>query len=251
MSQYPVIYPEDALRYLKARQQGGSVILDDIRRTAGSGEAMAADALKDLRAKLLRLKKKYPPILRAKDPLGGKFESDACALVHACLADLDRRALADHNFWTWLAVDYLADILEWRFGVEGRPAQPANYGIGTRTENLFFRLWLRAEMGKASGLDPYELAKSGDQDLWRSHLLRQGYANARSIVRALLKLQAGKLMHRNQPVKRVAGGDEPDGVRMLAKRLRRMRANVVFEYLTPTQADALVLELSSDLKKGK
>lgn len=38
---------------------------------------------------------------------------------------------------------------------------------------------------------------------------------------------------------------------MLAKRLRRMRANMVFEYLTPVQADALVFELSSDLKKGK
>jgi len=58
-------------------------------------------------------------------------------------------------------------------------------------------------------------------------------------------------MHGNKPAKKVAGGDEPEGVRMLAKRLRRMRANVVFEYLTPVQADALVFELSSDLKKGK
>lgn len=251
MSQYPVIYAEDALRYLKSRQQDGGVMLEDIRRAAGSGEAISRDGLEDLREKLLRLKKKFPAKLRAKDPQGGKFESDACAIVHACLADVDRRALADHDFWTWLAVDYLADILEWRFGVGGRPAQPANYGIGTRTENMFFRLWLRADLGKASGSDPYELAKSGDQDLWRSHLLRQGYANARSIVRALLKLQAGKLMNGNKPAKKVAGGDEREGVRMLAKRLRRMRANVVFEYLTPVQADALVFELSSDLKKGK
>lgn len=251
MSQYPVIYPEDALRYLKSRQQDGGVMLEDIRRTAGSGEAISRDGLDDLRARLLRLKKKFPAKLRAKDPQGGKFESDACAIVHACVADVDRRALADHDFWTWLAADYLADILEWRFGVDGRPAQPANYGIGTRTENMFFRLWLRADLGKAGGSDPYELARFGDQDLWRSHLLRQGYANARSIVRALLKLQAGKLMQGNKPAKKVAGGDEPEGVRMLAKRLRRMRANVIFEYLTPVQADALVFELSSDLKKGK
>ncbi len=225
--------------------------MEDIRRTAGSGEKISGDAFKDLRTKLLKLKKKYPENLRAKDPQGGKFESEACAVVHACLADVDRRVLADHNFWTWLAVDCLADILEWRFGAEGRPAQAANYGIGTRTENMLFRLWLRADLGKESGTDPYELAKFGDQDLWRSHLLRQGYANARSIVRALLKLQAGKLMHENKPAKKVAGGDEPEGVRMLAKRLRRMRANVVFEYLTPVQAEALVFELSSDLKKGK
>lgn len=251
MSQYPVIYPEDAVRYLKARLQDGGVLLDDIRRKAGAGEDISSEPLQELRGKLLKLKRKYPAKLRAKDPQGGKFESEACAVVHACLGDIDRRALADHDFWTWLAVDLLADILEWRFGAEGRPAQPANYGIGTRTENMFFRLWLRADLGRASGTDPYELAKFGDQDLWRSHLLRQGYANARSIVRALLKLQAGRLMHGSKVAKKVAGGDEPEGVRMLAKRLRRMRANVVFEYLTPVHADALVFELSSDLKKGK
>jgi hypothetical protein len=71
-------------------------------------------------------------------------------------------------------------------------------------------------------------------------------------VRALLKLQAGKLVHANRAIRQVATSDDPkDGIRMLAKRLRRMRANVVFEYLTPVQADALVFELSSDLKKGK
>jgi len=160
MSQYPVIYPEDALRYLKSRQQDGGVMLEDLRRTAGSGEAISRDGLEDLRAKLLRLKKKFPAKLRAKDPQGGKFESDACAIVHACVADVDRRALADHDFWTWLAVDYLADILEWRFGADGRPAQPANYGIGTRTENMFFRLWLRADLGRRAVLTRTSLRSS-------------------------------------------------------------------------------------------
>jgi hypothetical protein len=251
MSQYPVIHPEDALRYLKSRQQDGMINLEDIRRTAGAGETISPHIFDDLRASLLKLKKRYPAKLRVKDPQGGKFESEACGVVHACLADLDRDVLADHDFWTWLAVDCLADILEWRFGCAERPAQAANYGIGSRTENMFFRLWLRADLGKASGADPYELAKLGDQDLWRSHLLRQGYANARSIVRALLKLQAGKLMHEEKAATKLAGGDEPNGIRMLAKRLRRMRANVVFEFLTQLQADALVFELSIDLKKGK
>lgn len=252
MSRYPVIYPEDALRYLRARQlDDGSVQLDDIRRKSGTGNDIPAKPLEELRDKLIRLKKKFPAKLRKKDPQGGRFESLACAVVHANLAGVDRHVLADHDFWTWLAVDWLADIVEWRFGTEGHPAQPANYGIGTRTENMLFRLWLRADLAKAAGPDPYELAKLGDQDLWRSHLLRQGYANARSVVCSLLKLQAGRLTLGNKPAKKLASGDEPGGVRMLAKRLRRMRANVVFEFLTPQQADALVFELSSDLKKGK
>jgi hypothetical protein len=252
VSLYPIIYAEDALRYLKARQfDDDSVQLEDIRRTSGEGDDSSTHLCDELRTKLLKLKRKYPSKLRAKDPQGGKFESEACAIVHASLSDVERIVLADHDFWTWLAVDLLADIVEWRFGTEGRPAQPANYGIGTRAENMMFRLWLRADIGKTAGTDPYELAKSGDQDLWRSHLLRQGYANARSIVHSLLKLQAGKLVLGNKPAKKLTGGDEPKGIRMLAKRLRRTRANLVFEYLTPQQADELVFELSSDLKKGK
>ncbi|RYH54231.1 MAG: hypothetical protein EON54_13170, partial [Alcaligenaceae bacterium] len=76
MSQYPVIYPEDAVRYLKSRQHDGGVLLDDIRRTAGAGEAMSSEPLEGLRACLLKLKKTYPANLRAKDPQGGKFESE-------------------------------------------------------------------------------------------------------------------------------------------------------------------------------
>ncbi len=64
MSQYPIIQSEDALRYLKSRQQDGEVTLDDIRRTAGSGDAISREGLDDLRAKLLRLKKKFPAKVR-------------------------------------------------------------------------------------------------------------------------------------------------------------------------------------------
>jgi hypothetical protein len=250
MSRYSIIDADDGLRYLKARElDDDSVRLDEITRVAGSGTEILAE-LKDLRDKLIRLKKSFPAKLKKRDPLGGKFEADACSIVHAALASVDRNVLADRGFWTWLALDWLADVLEWRFGTEGRPAQAANYGIGTRTENMFFRLWLRGELGKAEGKDPYELAKSGDQDLWRSHLLRQNYANARNIVRSLLKLQAGRLRVESKTAKRLASGDEPTGIRMLAKRLKRLRANVIFEYLTIPQADALVFELSADLKKG-
>lgn len=252
MSRYPVIFAEDALRYLKARQfDDDSVRLEDIRHMSGSGDDISREPLVGLRERLLKLKKKFPSKLRKRDPQGGKFESDACAVVHSCLSKVDRQVLTDHDFWTWLAVDHLADIVEWRFGTDGQPAQPANYGIGTRTENMLFRLWLRADLGRVVGTDPYELAKSGDQDFWRSHLLRQNYANARCIAQSLLKLQSGRLVAAGKRAKKLAGGDDPDGVRMLAKRLKRLRANVIFEYLTPQQADLLVLELSIGLKKGK
>lgn len=250
MSRYPILHQEDAKHFLTSRDAGEQVFLDDIRRWAGGGEELPTAAVNTLRDELSKLRKKYPAKLRSRDPEGGRFESEACVLVHKALLSVDRRALADHDFWTYLAVE-LADIVEWRFGSEGKATQLRNYGIGARSENLLFRLWLRADMGRVSGTDPYDLARSGDQDLWRSHVLRQNFANARCVARSLLRLQAGKLVVESRTAKRLVGGEDPTGVRMLAKRLKRVRANVVFEYLTPKQADALVYELSRDLKQGK
>lgn len=250
MSTYPVISGPDAIRYLTSRVEEDEVALEDIRQARGSGAPLNAKIFESLREDLVHLRAGFPDKLRAKDPAGGKFETEACVLVHKALSDVPKSTLADPEFWIWMATDLLADILEWRFGSPGKPAKLANYGVGSRSENMFFRLWLRAELGHTGGKDAYGLAKEGDQDLWRSHLLRQGYANARTVARALLKLQSGKLVVGGKSAQKLIAGDDPAGVRMLAKRLRRMRANVLFEFLSPQQADGLVFELSADLKKG-
>ncbi|MEO6021683.1 MAG: DUF6339 family protein [Burkholderiales bacterium] len=243
MSKYNVMMGDDAVRYLTARDNGEEPSPDDFQRTVGSGDVIDLAVFTKLGDELRKLKKSFPAKLRERDKEGGRFEQRACVIVHQGLANCDRAALHDLDFWTWLAVMQFADIVEWRFGATGRHAKAANYGIGQRAENLFFRLWLRAELVKDSNdRDPYHLARTGDQDLWRSHILRQGYANARAVAKALLRLQAGQLKAKKLTV---------EGVRELAKRLRRLHANVVFEFLTSAQAEGLVLELSNDLKKGK
>jgi hypothetical protein len=247
MSKYHAMTSEDALRFLKARDAGEELPLDEVIRTVGIGDPVSNQPVKELESKLRQLKKRFPAILRSKDPAGGKFESQACEIVHQCLEGYEPAALADHDFWTYLAVAKVSDLVEWRFGARNHHAKPANYGIGSRTENLIFRLWLRADLGRDVELkDQYLLAKSGDQDLWRSHILRQGYANARPVTKALLKLQAGLLK-----AKKLVSGDDEDGVRKLAKILRRIRANVELEYLSRGEADDLVVELCAGLKAVK
>jgi hypothetical protein len=247
MSRYHALAPDDALRFLKARDAGDDIPLDDVLRTAGQGDPIDSRPIRELEAKLKQLRKRFPATLRNKDPAGGKFESQACEIVHQCLDGYEPQALADHDFWTYLAVARFSDTVEWRFGARNHHAKPANYGIGSRTENLFFRLWLRADLGRDQALkDQYSLAKSGDQDLWRSHILRQGYANARPVAKALLKLQAGLLKAR-----KLVSGDDEEGVRKLAKVLRRIRANVELEFLSGGEADELVVELCTGLKAVK
>lgn len=247
MTKYYVVSPDDALRYLKARDAKEDFALKDIVRTAGTGELANNAPIKELETKLRQMRKRFPSQLKSRDPAGGKFESQACEVVHRCLESFEPAALADHDFWTWLAVTRLSDIVEWRFGARDHHAKPANYGIGGRTENLLFRLWLRAELAKdKDAKDAYFLARSGDQDLWRSHILRQGYANVRPVAKALLKLQAGLLK-----AKKLVSGDDEQGVRKLAKILRQLRVNVEYQFLAGDEVEGLVVELSSGLKAAK
>jgi hypothetical protein len=242
MSKYHVMLAEDGRRYLETRDAGEEPSVDDYQRVVGDGDFISMEPINKIVNEIRKLKKNFPEKLKSnRDPEGGRFEQQACVIVHQYMRNYDPIVLSDRTFWIWLAIVKFADIVEWRFATSGRHANLANYGIGQPIENLLFRLWLRAEMVKEpKARDPFHLARTGDQDLWRSHILRQEYANARLVAKALLRLQAGQLK-----VKRLTS----DGVRELAKRLKRLHANVVFEFLDATQAERMVVEQSDDLHK--
>lgn len=241
-----VMTSDSAKRYLAAVDAGESPTPAEFQEVKGSGAHVDVGRLDRMGADLRKLMKGFPKQLKSRDPEGGRFEQAACEIVHRHLKGFDREVVANLEFWTWVAVVRFADIVQWRFGGTEARVKLENYGIGglsDQRENLFFRLWLRADLASDPESDePYKLAKTGDQDLWRSHILRQGYANARDVARALLRLQAGQLR-----VKRLT----VDGIRELAKRLRRLRANVIFEYLSPKSAEHLVVELCAGLPKAQ
>lgn len=243
MAKYYTMSSDDAIRYLEARDAGEQLDLNEYVKISGDGDRPNLGPIEKLERRIATIRKRFPAKLRERDATGGKFEAQACTVVHEELLGYEPAALADYDFWTWLSVARFAELVEWRFDSRNGHAKVANYGIGARSENLLFRLWLRAELGRnLSHKDPYLLAKTGDQDLWRSHILRQGYSNARSVTQALLRLQAGQLKAKRLAV---------EGIRELAKRLRRLRANMEFEFLTIAQADELVLEQSAGLKVSK
>jgi hypothetical protein len=152
--------------------------------------------------------------------------------VHS-LAPEDTEILGDSEFWIWLAIVCFPDVVEWRYGTKPGGTKPANYGIGSRTENLLYRLWLRAELVLDDlQQDRYHLVEAGQIDFYRSHLFRQGYANARTFARALLRYQYPK------------GDATPNlkisEIRELVKRLRRLRANLFLEILPEDECRAVI-----------
>lgn len=227
---YPVITQIDANRLLESRWEGKPLDEDKLVTLRGEGPDRFDESVIDkVKSEIKKLMKNFPKELRPRDPSGGRFESDACQIVHKHL-QLDMKIAADFDFWTWLAVVKLSDIVEWRHGGKDRLANPSNFGISNRKENLIYRMWMRAEIAyNPDGENGYELSKRGDIDLWRSHILRQSYANCRNLAKALVRYQYPD--------------ENPDKARLkikkireLAKRLRRLCANLFFETLDETLA---------------
>lgn len=232
-----------AAETLEALRRGESPAEEQVMEARGAGTDHVQDVLPALEEALYRIKSRYPNRLGLRDPAGGRFEAEACSEIHRLLP-FDPDMLADYEFWSWLAVFRFRELVDWRHGGDAGRAAAANFGIGSGKENLLYRMWLRADAGYRPGEgDPYELARRGDQDFWRSHVSRQGYGMCRSLVRALVRYQFPD-----------GSSDRPTlsilEIRELAKRLRRLHPNVLFEYLDEESAYLLVAKEADAAKRA-
>jgi hypothetical protein len=232
---YPILERNEAVQILDARRHNIDLDEDRFVGTRGDGADFDGAFIQKLREKLEKIKSRYPAKLRSsRDQEGGRFEADACSVVHATIPSHVLTALSDVDFWRYLAVVHFHSLVEWRHGSEGAETTPANYGIGNTKRNLLYRMWMRAEVSLDVGTpDPYHLAKYGNKDLWDSHIIPVRTGNARSLVRSLLKfLYPAKLKG-----KCCLSGDN---VRALAKNLTRLRANVFLELYDEERAYRLI-----------
>lgn len=222
-------------RYLAALENGNHHQLGNLVYCAQLGETSIEPEVDQVVQQLIALQRQYPRSISQKGEDAQSFEREASIIVHSALRSAELTMLADPGFWNWVAAAKLHRIIRWRYEHDSSVAHLANYGTLTLTENFAFRLWLRGELGYSDSnpADPYELARVDGIDLWRSHLFRQSYAYAQHVTRALLMLQAGKLAVRPLTT--------PE-IRFLAKELKKLRQNVIFEFLSPAQARQLVEE---------
>ena len=177
---------------------------------------------------------------------GGYFEAHANEQFHRLMAQLPRRVVLDRGFWRWLSVTMLRDLIGWRHNADDGQARDANFGIGSPVEGLAYRLFIRADLALDPGApDPYWLTRYENQDLWRSHLLRQNYGRTAELRRALLLLQHGHL----GTVKPLHLTEKPGGFRDLAKRLRNLGTNAFYEAMDRATAEALVVAEAQSVVK--
>lgn len=223
---YPVVNKLEAKRIVRARRLGQDVSANIGTKHLGSG-ADWDQIVAEVRGEFASIQKQVPD--PDKDGGGRKFEIHAGRSLHELLPA--HPALADAEFWTWLAAVEFPDIVDWRYGENG---DVANFGGAGAQENFLYRLWLRADIGfEPDQGDPYGLASVGDIDFWRSHIFRQGYAEGREFARAFIRFQFPE-SNSGKPVLKI------DDIRALAKRLKKARSNTMVEVLDEARASHFI-----------
>jgi hypothetical protein len=216
---YPILSKAEARQYLVI-EDGAEKRPMPVARTADDGSDMDWESIAtDIAASLLALVDKHATAKGKID--GSNFEAAAGEVVHKHLPP--HPALADAEFWIWLALTHCEEIVDRRYA---NKRNPQNFGVGGAGENLLYRLWLRAEIAyDAEAKDKYALSRFGDIDFWRSHIFRQGYGDVRGFARALLEFQFPAETKRKHRLK------IPE-IRAFAKHLKRARSNLMFEVMT-------------------
>jgi Family of unknown function (DUF6339) len=231
---YPCLSSAEAKKLLLLRRSGSVASPDEVTRIKDVGSDLAIDDLvRKLRVALARRRKESVSIDKGSAE-SRRFESCAASDVHQILPR-SHPALSDPDFWTWLAVAHFSDVVEWRYGNPEKGCDQKNYGIGSRAENLLYRLWLRGELGyDPKSEDPYDLARRGDIDFWRSHVFRRRFASARQFVHAWLRFQFPSADAESR------GRLTISQIRELVKHINRLKTNIVFELLDEIGSTRLI-----------
>ena len=245
---YPTMSATDAAKYINLVRNDEPTSAAAYTKMAGSGPRLAEETVAAAVKQVHVVKAKYPEVLRPKDPKGGDFETEAGEIFRKAL-DLPPEVAGDRGFWRYVAVAHMYDIVTWRHPAakEGDFTKLANFGLGTIWENLAARMWYRFEVARLPGEeDPFVLCRLGDQDLWRSHILRIRLGASRHVVRTLLSYQYPE---KNSEKPRLPMSSKSDvGIRLFIKRLQRYHATTAFEILTEDDTLAIMADLGKDLQ---
>jgi hypothetical protein len=225
--EYPTIERGVAQNMLE-RFQDGRPAPPDERHTkwVGDGARLEEKTIQAVLDSLEECKSQFPED-RLPQNQGRNFEREATPILHSGL-DIGRLVAGDPGFWRWVTFFALdgsfRSIVDWRFSTSF-PVAADNYGLGSIWEGLFARLWIIGDIGfNEHADDPYDLSRTGDQDFWRSHIIRQDYARSRNMARALIHFQFPDGRD-GKPRLKVAE------IRELVKRVRTRNSSIAFELM--------------------
>lgn len=255
MPTYPTTSMKQARSFLARVQESGQIpgSTDDYVSFKGSGAEDVEDALQGLEHDL----RDYS----GSEPVKPEFDAVAREVVHRNLVGLSDAVLADADFWRYLSCVRFYSLVARRHppsaksraedGIDGNWDNFGGKSSSVR-ESLMFRLFTGADLAYVPGeaSDPYELCRIADVDLWQSHIVRVMSGDNPVYVRELLRW----FRRRDEWYKSISDVDvatlfssfddspKTRHLRDLVKRIRRLRSNVVHEFLSEGEVQDLVAE---------
>jgi hypothetical protein len=234
---YPTLSATAATTYVEDRRAaegaGHSAVIAPIVYVGSGSEAgpFIEEALRDFREEFTELEVRSSTG-QGKSRKDGKSKDSVEGLLsvglYSNLKDLGAEVLTDPGFWRYLGCVEMFGFVKWR---DGENCKPESFGAGSSFPTwdcVPLRMFVRARICAESGATDYDdVAAIPGTDLWRSHVLRVKTGNAPHLSVALVRAwERGDL--------------DTDSVREVAKSLKRLRSNVIFEVLDADQAAEIV-----------
>mgnify|MGYP006444542275 CR=1 FL=1 len=229
--------PESASRMIEDSRAGR--VRQDLRRLTGSGRDMRPDIERvcssfrekfaDLRANTGGESGCDAPRDQSADVAKDSIEGRLSCLLFEGLKDIDARVLTDAGFWRYLAVCEMFEYIEWRDGSDcGLPS----FGAGTHGltwDCASKRMFVRGRIAKeARSNESWQtVARIAGTDVWRSHILRVRTGESPQLACALLEAWDRREIRTKE-------------IRDVAKRIKRLRSNLVFEVMDQTQIQSML-----------
>jgi hypothetical protein len=167
-----------------------------------------------------------------------KFDSQAAPLVFETLNSLPFVILNDIDFWRYVAVHIMYDLVNWRYPKDNGSRWGSNPTQAIRT--ITYAWFIRGQL--CQNFNPDEIAlvnKVGDIDIWTSHVIAVLHGSSSAIMFEYFR----KCVEWQKP----NGGWDQWGrlaFRDLAKQLKALRSNYVFDIIDKLSAKQIVDRLA-------
>ena len=240
---------EHAEQYRNARratktQTGNSIISSSdvegfLTQKGQAGSNIADPPLQLLNRKLTRVMEE----LEKSGPKNEKmkwqnFDNQAAPLVFEALNILPFAILNDIDFWRYVAVHVMYDIVDWRYPKDNGSRWGSNPSQPIRT--ITYAWFVRGQLCRNFSTEEIALVnKVGDIDIWTSHVIAVLHGSSSAIMYEYFR----KCVEWQKP----SGGWNKWGrfaFRDLAKQLRALRSNYVFDIIDKLSAKQIVDRLA-------
>lgn len=192
---YPKLNPAQGLEYLaslKALWSEGMtprarVVRDESLLASGNSRAEYRESIvQSMDARLRRLAEEFPAEVSAVPGARNDFDLAASKIVFEELRALPLSVLFDRDFWRYLSVHVLFEVIAWRIPDSGKEGWPDNFGVGSQWTRCYpYKAFLRGQLINEMQEQQFPWVDVNDVDFYDSHLFGRRSGMIPSVASAL------------------------------------------------------------------